>query len=230
MAGIKKIRMERDLQYYINRRGELLERHERDVENHNRALNIYNRSEEASKNAHKGLFGHLRKYSPKDPPTPPTYYELPSPQEMYQEHLRKMDTSDEEPIRYYNDSNNLSIWMFKREFYKVSKSLVKSYNEDEIKLLILDHYDKERRRFERLKNKFVTSNEEGEELKRPRIPEDIRIKVWQRDEGKCARCGSREKLEYDHIVPISKGGSNTLRNIELLCEGCNRSKSNTIGG
>lgn len=61
---------------------------------------------------------------------------------------------------------------------------------------------------------------------RPRIPEEIRVKVWRRDGGECARCGSRENLEFDHIVPISKGGSNTTRNIELLCEKCNRSKGN----
>ena len=63
---------------------------------------------------------------------------------------------------------------------------------------------------------------------RPRIPEEIRVKVWRRDGGECARCGSRENLEFDHIVPISKGGSNTTRNIELLCEKCNRSKGNRI--
>lgn len=63
---------------------------------------------------------------------------------------------------------------------------------------------------------------------RERIPEGVRIEVWRRDGGKCARCGSREKLEYDHIVPVSRGGSNTARNIELLCESCNRKKSNHI--
>jgi len=64
---------------------------------------------------------------------------------------------------------------------------------------------------------------------RPRIPERVRIEVWRRDEGKCVKCGSREKLEYDHIIPLSKGGSNTARNIELLCEKCNRSKGGNIG-
>ncbi len=63
---------------------------------------------------------------------------------------------------------------------------------------------------------------------RTRIPEQVRIEVWRRDGGQCARCGSREKLEYDHIVPISRGGSNTARNIELLCESCNRSKGANI--
>ena len=140
---------------------------------------------------------------------------------------RLKNESEDEPVLLHEYHG---LWLYKRDAYQVSKSLSDAYNDEEIKLLIIDFYDKERRRFERLKNKFVTSNEEREELKRPRIPEDIRIKIWQRDEGKCARCGSRERLEYDHIVPISKGGSNTLRNIELLCEECNRKKSNKIGG
>ncbi len=60
------------------------------------------------------------------------------------------------------------------------------------------------------------------------VPTHVRDEVWRRDEGKCATCGSRERLEYDHIIPVSKGGSNTARNIELLCEQCNRSKSDKI--
>ena len=64
--------------------------------------------------------------------------------------------------------------------------------------------------------------------KRERIPDDVKVAVWRRDGGICAQCGSRNNLEYDHIIPVSKGGSNTLRNIELLCETCNRKKSNQI--
>jgi len=65
-------------------------------------------------------------------------------------------------------------------------------------------------------------------LRKP-IPKDVQDRVWNRDGGKCAKCGSRKKLEFDHIIPVSKGGSNTYRNIQLLCEICNRSKSNIIG-
>lgn len=61
-----------------------------------------------------------------------------------------------------------------------------------------------------------------------RISQDVKDKVWRRDEGKCINCGSNEKLEFDHIIPFSKGGSNTYRNIQLLCEKCNREKSNKI--
>ena len=72
------------------------------------------------------------------------------------------------------------------------------------------------------------SDENIEAQARQPIPSAVRREVWRRDEGKCAKCGSREKLEYDHIVPIARGGSNTARNIELLCESCNRSKSASI--
>ena len=61
------------------------------------------------------------------------------------------------------------------------------------------------------------------------ISQDIKDVVWRRDEGKCVECGSNKKLEFDHIIPYSKGGSNTYRNIQLLCEPCNRHKSDKIG-
>jgi len=67
------------------------------------------------------------------------------------------------------------------------------------------------------------------DLKRQPIPQDILDKVWNRDGGKCVKCGSQEKIEFDHIIPFSKGGSNTYRNLQILCEKCNRQKSNSIG-
>lgn len=65
--------------------------------------------------------------------------------------------------------------------------------------------------------------------KREPVPQKVQDRVWNRDEGKCVKCGSSEKLEFDHIIPFSKGGSNTYRNLQLLCEKCNREKSNKIG-
>lgn len=64
--------------------------------------------------------------------------------------------------------------------------------------------------------------------RREAIPRLVQREVWQRDGGKCVECGTREKLCFDHIVPFSLGGSNTIRNIQLLCERCNCSKGNRI--
>jgi hypothetical protein len=60
------------------------------------------------------------------------------------------------------------------------------------------------------------------------IADDVKVFVWQRDQGKCVRCGSNQNLEFDHIIPITMGGANTARNLQLLCEGCNRSKGGSL--
>ncbi len=60
------------------------------------------------------------------------------------------------------------------------------------------------------------------------IPHDVRIAVWQRDQGKCVQCGATQYLEYDHIIPHSKGGANTTQNVQLLCRKCNLSKGGRI--
>jgi len=78
--------------------------------------------------------------------------------------------------------------------------------------------------------KMLASNDDSQKANENRdaIPSEVRREVWRRDGGKCVKCGSRERLEFDHIIPFTKGGSNTARNIELLCEICNRAKSATI--
>src|SRR3990172_7745496 len=73
-----------------------------------------------------------------------------------------------------------------------------------------------------------TDDREQTKTIRETIPDDVKMYVWKRDGGKCLKCGSQEKLEFDHIIPLSKGGSNTARNIQLLCEKCNRSKRDSI--
>lgn len=60
------------------------------------------------------------------------------------------------------------------------------------------------------------------------IPSDVANAVWNRDGGQCCICGSRTELEFDHIIPISKGGATTFRNLQLLCRTCNIKKSDKI--
>lgn len=130
-----------------------------------------------------------------------------------------MSASQDKPLQLYDGR-----WLYQNSVYEVTRG----HSFDEICLLIWEFADKERRKFERLKNKFSGEKSEEWKYERVRIPEEVRIAVWRRDQGRCARCGSRENLEYDHIVPVSKGGGNTERNIELLCQDCNRAKGNRI--
>ncbi len=63
---------------------------------------------------------------------------------------------------------------------------------------------------------------------RPAIPKHVRLCVYERDRGKCVECDRSSDLEFDHIIPVSKGGSNTLSNVQLLCKHCNHKKGNAI--
>ena len=76
---------------------------------------------------------------------------------------------------------------------------------------------------------YFNKKDEAPNKSRKAIPQYIKDKVWNRDSGKCVQCGSNQKLEFDHIIPVSKGGANTYRNLQLLCESCNRSKGANIG-
>jgi len=39
---------------------------------------------------------------------------------------------------------------------------------------------------------------------------------------KCVRCGSTKKLEGDHVIPKSKGGTDDYSNKRVLCQGCHK--------
>ena len=61
------------------------------------------------------------------------------------------------------------------------------------------------------------------------IPSDVKAQVWKRDKGQCVKCGNKEHLHFDHILPYSKGGtSRDVRNIQLLCAKHNLQKSDKI--
>ena len=47
--------------------------------------------------------------------------------------------------------------------------------------------------------------------------------------GPCALC-SEPAVEIDHIVPLSRGGSNEPENLQALCKGCNNEKSDKLTG
>jgi hypothetical protein len=66
-----------------------------------------------------------------------------------------------------------------------------------------------------------------------------RRSVWEKTGGKCVGCGKNLKLSgkqnsenymtIDHIVPLVKGGSSKLENLQPMCHNCNEKKSDIIG-
>ena len=61
------------------------------------------------------------------------------------------------------------------------------------------------------------------------IPASIKLEVWKRDKGQCVKCGSKDNLHFDHMLPFAKGGTSLLaQNIQLLCARHNLQKRDKI--
>ena len=56
----------------------------------------------------------------------------------------------------------------------------------------------------------------------------LRVKILMRDKSTCQICGKTPKdnvtLHVDHILPVSRGGTNEESNLRVLCHTCNTSK------
>ena len=52
----------------------------------------------------------------------------------------------------------------------------------------------------------------------------VRSIVMERDRYACTYCGSDKQLEGDHVLPLSRGGSNAFVNLTTACRPCNLSK------
>ena len=58
----------------------------------------------------------------------------------------------------------------------------------------------------------------------------LRRLVFERDGYQCVACGKRGRLECDHIVPISDGGTDDLANLQTLCRACHMAKTDREKG
>jgi len=78
----------------------------------------------------------------------------------------------------------------------------------------------------RTKKKRTAEPQRTKALKRKHIPATIQHQIWIRDGGRCQykdpesgqECGSKHRLQIDHIQPVAFDGSNELQNLRLLCQ------------
>jgi hypothetical protein len=137
---------------------------------------------------------------------------------------RLLATSVETPVVLHEDeSRRRRWWLFRDEVYWEEEGL----SEVEVKALALERLTKNDRRIKRA----VAMMEQADAFTTPTreaIPDEVKVFVWNRDSGRCVTCSSKQRLEFDHVIPVALGGANTARNLQLLCEVCNRAKGASL--
>lgn len=72
----------------------------------------------------------------------------------------------------------------------------------------------------------------GANSEKVKVSQKLRVDILTRDNYTCQMCGVGRKdgaiLEIDHIHPVSRGGTNDPKNLQVLCRECNGGKSNRI--
>lgn len=63
------------------------------------------------------------------------------------------------------------------------------------------------------------------------IPPHDKRRIYDCQNGLCAYCGQHRNIKYmtvDHIIPLSKGGTDDTENLQCTCKMCNRLKSDML--
>ncbi|HEY7268558.1 MAG TPA: HNH endonuclease signature motif containing protein [Dehalococcoidia bacterium] len=138
------------------------------------------------------------------------------------ERLRWLAATTPQPV--LDDSERRRRWWwFDGEFYWDDDG----YDATQVKALILERRGQKTRRVQRA----VALMQQTEPPARPErdvIAEAVRLEVWRRDAGRCVSCGSRERLQFDHVIPVHLGGASSLENLQLLCAACNLAKGSSL--
>lgn len=120
-------------------------------------------------------------------------------------------------------SGDRQYWWWNDEFFWDNGR----YSPEDVRALVLKNQRQNRQRVEQA-HTVSALEQDPTRNRREAIPEELRRYVFQRDGGQCQKCGSRELLQFDHIIPVALGGSSEPENLQLLCSTCNREKSDRL--
>ena len=63
------------------------------------------------------------------------------------------------------------------------------------------------------------------------IPRAMMLQVVRRDDHVCQICfkyARDDEIEFDHVIPVARGGETSVGNLRLLCRRCNNRKSDKV--
>jgi len=133
----------------------------------------------------------------------------------------------------------------RRYYFKHKENILKSFhtwyleNKEQHKQKVRKNYLKNKERYDKVWNKWASKNTNKLTLYSKRL--DAQRRTQERNNGgsfttqewlnlcsqygnRCLSCNKKLPLEVDHIIPVSRGGTSYISNIQPLCKHCNCSK------
>lgn len=124
--------------------------------------------------------------------------------------LKKLDINKEQLDRLRRENNFPYTKLAKSRFVYTEKAVTEWIESRQIVL--------KKKKYKKKSQKLKIDN--TEKIQIPKYWNRLSKKVAMRDGYRCQRCGSRNRLSVHHIKPRKHGGSNELRNLITLCQGC----------
>ena len=84
------------------------------------------------------------------------------------------------------------------------------------------------RNSEALDRKKSTYEWRRKEANKYTVDPEIRSAVFEKHGEVCVECGSIDNITLDHIIPVVKGGEDSIENLQPLCVSCNSKKGSSL--
>jgi hypothetical protein len=114
-------------------------------------------------------------------------------------------------------------WLFRDRFHWEDDNL----SADDAHALLYEKWRRRERQLERARA-VVATESLPRQPHRVLIAREVKEEVFRRDRDRCVECGSDFDIQYDHVIPVARGGSNEVDNLQILCATCNRKKGTSL--
>lgn len=133
-----------------------------------------------------------------------------------------------EAVRKWRESNTESEKEGKRKYRQENTAAIKEYNRKYYQANIAA--EKERgRNYQQNNPAVILAKTQRRRTRKTQAGGSFTAAEWEslvnHYGNKCLRCGRDDvKLTADHVIPVARGGSSNIDNIQPLCGSCNSSK------
>lgn len=144
---------------------------------------------------------------------------------MSREQFDAAERAQKTQVCFITRIDDRSYWKFQDRFYWDDEGLAAH----QVHALLATRQQRRDAQVQRAEQTFAMGTMPRQN-QRGAISDEIKHFVWTRDGGTCRTCGSTSELQFDHVIPVSMGGSSEPENLQILCGPCNRRKGARVTG